>query len=262
MIDQGTASANTLTAPAISLLTPSNTGIKLYAGQPYEVTWSYDGGVSNNIQLSYSTNGGASYLKSIAQSQANDGAYTWTTPYDLGTNMKVKVEETFYQKLLETSDGQFQSGTFANAQVAGSGTSASATLTNLFGVSPWTALTNAPGNVYYGGALTAVGSDTVYALQGNNSNGFWKYTISTNTWTSLAFTPANVSSGGELTAVGSDTIYAFPAGNSNVFWKYTISTNTWIGLASAPSNMSQGAALIAVGTDTIYVLRGNDTMDF
>ena len=50
---------------------------------------------------------------------------TPTTPYDLGTNMKVKIEETFYQKLLETSDGQFQSGTFANAQVSSAGNNAS-----------------------------------------------------------------------------------------------------------------------------------------
>ena len=82
----------------MNLLTPSDTGIKLYAGQPYELTWSYDGGVSNNIKLSYSTNGGASYLKSIAQSEVNDGIYTWTAPYDTGINMKVKVEETFYQQ--------------------------------------------------------------------------------------------------------------------------------------------------------------------
>ena len=104
-IDQGTANANTITAPTLTLLTPSDAGITLAGGQSYPLTWSYSGEISNSLKLFYSTDNGANYSNTIASGESNDGAYTWTVPYYPGVDTKVKIEDTFYQKLLETSSG-------------------------------------------------------------------------------------------------------------------------------------------------------------
>ena len=114
----------------MTLLTPSDTGITLAGGQSYPLTWSYSGEISNSLKLSYSTDG-TNYSNTIASGESNDGTYTWTVPFYPGIDTKVKIEDTFYQKLLETSSGQFGAGVLSYAQVSGSGSSAKIALGNL-----------------------------------------------------------------------------------------------------------------------------------
>ncbi|KKT02299.1 MAG: hypothetical protein UV78_C0050G0001, partial [Parcubacteria group bacterium GW2011_GWA2_43_17] len=120
LIDQGTANANTIIAPTLTLLTPSDSGISLAGGQSYDLTWSYSGEISNGLKLSYSTDG-TTYPNTIASGESNDGIYTWTVPFYPGVDTKVKIEDTFYQKLLETTDTQFWSGTRLNTQTSRTG---------------------------------------------------------------------------------------------------------------------------------------------
>src|SRR5574343_199552 len=103
---------------------------------------------------------------------------------------------------------------------------------------PWAA------SVPQGGALTWDGADTIYALHGNNTTEFAKYTISTNTWTSLAATPvarsstfANPTSSGlpgglvfapnTVTAIGENVRYAFLAASGTTIYRYDITSNVW-----------------------------------
>ena len=139
--------------------------------------------------------------------------------------------------------------------MSGSGANASATLTNLFGVSPWTSLTNTPAAIDAGGALAAVGTDAIYVLRGNNTTDFWRYNISSKSWdTNLAQAPAAVSNGGSLVAVGSNTLYAFRGGNTADFWKYDIALNTWTTQTTTPSIAAAPAGVTLAATWLPWVL--------
>jgi len=82
--------------------------------------------------------------------------------------------------------------------------------------------------VYPGGALVYTGGDYIYALGGNNTTDFWRYSISGNTWTKMAVTPAGVYDGGALVYAGGDYIYALRGNYSTNFWRYDYEiTNNW-----------------------------------
>lgn len=102
----------------------------------------------------------------------------------------------------------------------------------------WTA------SVPTGGALTWDGADTIYALHGNATTEFAKYTISTNTWTTLAVAPvaratafANPTGSGtplnfvyvpnSVTGIGQDVIYAALAASGTVIYRYDVTSDAW-----------------------------------
>jgi len=107
--------------------------------------------------------------------------------------------------------------------------------------------------------------DDIYVLPGNNSNYFYKYSISNNSWTSLANVPVpiGVGSGGFMIRNGADDdIYVLPGNNSNYFYKYSISNNSWTSLANVPVpiGVGSGGFMIRNGADDdIYVLPGNNS---
>jgi hypothetical protein len=67
--------------------------------------------------LLYSTNSGSTYPNTIATGESNDGTYSWTVPNDASSTVKVKVQDTFYQEITETTNASFSSGTTSNTQV-------------------------------------------------------------------------------------------------------------------------------------------------
>ncbi|MDO8688199.1 MAG: LamG domain-containing protein, partial [Dehalococcoidales bacterium] len=128
LIDEGTGTANTIVVPTITLLTPSDTGITVYTGDSYNITWSSDGTVSNNLSLYYATDG-STYSNTIATGETNDATYSWTVPANPTTTAKVKIQDTFYQLLKDTTDTNFNAGTASSTTVSGTGNGASLVLT-------------------------------------------------------------------------------------------------------------------------------------
>ena len=83
----------------------------------------------------------------------------------------------------------------------------------------WATLADAPAQVKHGGALAYAGGDYIYAFRGDDTRGFWQYSISTDSWTALADAPDRVKEGGALTHAGGDYIYALQGKGQPSFWQ-------------------------------------------
>ncbi|MBN1367754.1 MAG: hypothetical protein JW967_07495 [Dehalococcoidales bacterium] len=126
----------------------------------------------------------------------------------------------------------------------------------------WSSMANTPANIGVGGALAYDGNNYIYALRGNNSSSFYRYSISGNSWSSMANTPANFGVDGDLVYDGSNYIYALRGANTNEFYRYSISGNSWSGMANTPASIGVGADLAYDGSNYIYALRGNNSSSF
>lgn len=80
----------------ITLLSP-NGGEQWEAQSTHDITWNFPG-VSGNVKIQYSTNGGASWTN-IVSSTPDDGVYSWTLPISAVTIPNCKV------KILDATDG-------------------------------------------------------------------------------------------------------------------------------------------------------------
>jgi outer membrane protein assembly factor BamB len=123
----------------------------------------------------------------------------------------------------------------------------------------WSALANAPRNVYAGGALAYDGSNYIYALAGGGKNYFWRYNIATNTWETLTNALQYINAGGALVYDGGNYLYALAGGGKNKFMRYSISSDTWSNKATTPAAVYGGGALTYGGGDFIYALGGMST---
>ncbi len=150
----------------------------------------------------------------------------------------------------------------------------------------WTQLTNAPGTVTTGSAMTGVGNTTdIYVLRGNSTitaNNFWRYNIGSNTWTTLANVPIIkpvLPSGSEAFGAGADLvypgtgdyIYAFGGNNTRSFYRYCFqntgsgcTTNTWDNtIEQAPDLVREGGSLAYPGSGNyVYAFQGNNSNNF
>lgn len=140
------------------------------------------------------------------------------------------------------------------------------TATLLWAAETWDEMASYTGAVNLGsGICHAAGTDTIYALCGNNTKTFRGYSISNNAWTALANIPTNRLFGKGLCHVkGSDTVYALRAdGLGAQMYGYSISRDTWVTLAASPGIFNIGNALCYPGSgDTIYAIRGFTTTHF
>lgn len=125
----------------------------------------------------------------------------------------------------------------------------------------WTRMADAPGDTYWGSALSYTDDDYIYALKGNGTNGFWRYSISGDSWEIIATTPDAVGEGGALTYDGGDYIYALRGNDTTDFWRYSISTDSWDTMESTLAAVGEGGAL-SHADDQIYALRGSSSTDF
>jgi len=75
-------------------------------GSSQNITWSTQGTISQ-VNLYYSVNSGSSYPSSIAGPISNVGAYSWTVPDAIGTQVRVKVENNADATVFDASDADF-----------------------------------------------------------------------------------------------------------------------------------------------------------
>lgn len=129
----------------------------------------------------------------------------------------------------------------------------------------WNSLSSIPSSTN-GGALTAVGLDTIYVLIGTDSSEFWRYTISTGIWEKLLDVPGGVGIGidGDLAAVDNNYVYVLRAADSGQdnFWRYNISTNNWTNLNDIPNNGLYYPIALTVTDNEIYANNGSNTNNF
>jgi len=123
----------------------------------------------------------------------------------------------------------------------------------------WTPMASIPGgSVREGADLVYTGGDYIYALRGNNSRDFGRYSISGNSWSALAPIPNDVGEGGALVYTAGDFIYALEGDRNRRFWRYSISGNSWRQMRNTPGRVRDGADLAFGGGDAIYALQGNN----
>src|SRR5207244_12372513 len=96
-------------APAVSVLAP-NGGESLVVGSTFTITWTAtdNTGVAN-VDLAYSTDGGATYPNVIATGIANSGSFAWTVPNTPNTTARVRVSahDVVCSSASDASDANF-----------------------------------------------------------------------------------------------------------------------------------------------------------
>lgn len=115
----------------------------------------------------------------------------------------------------------------------------------------------------HGGDMIYTGGNFIYALQGGNSKGFWRYNINTLNWVAMKNTKRIVKQEGGLVYPGGGFIYAFfdnksqgkGKGNQSDFWRYSISNDNWKKMEPTPTKIGKDTALTSRG-GTIYIIPG------
>jgi hypothetical protein len=99
--------------------------------------------------------------------------------------------------------------------------------------------------------------------KGNNSLGFWRYTIATDSWQQLADVPAGATdrrlkagSGAAYVRIGDSGFVYVLKGPTCEFYRFNVATGTWQTLPSAPTGSYakwyDGSFLVYDGNHTIY----------
>ncbi|MBI4597904.1 MAG: hypothetical protein HY737_05840, partial [Candidatus Omnitrophica bacterium] len=95
------------------LSAPDASGIELFVGDPYSITWTKTGNITN-VKLYYSTDSGTSYPNIIDDSGTvsagnPNGSYPWTVPNKiLGNIIKVRVEDANNPAVGDNSANPFE----------------------------------------------------------------------------------------------------------------------------------------------------------
>jgi len=134
-----------------------------------------------------------------------------------------------------------------------------------------------------GGACCWDGADTIYAIAGEGTTGFAKYTISTNSWTSLTVAPANraatfhntngVSTEGlsqlvylpaAATGDTSDHILCFLAASGNLISRYRVTSNAWnnasaLSFTNCPFTIDSTNTIVYDGRNKLYLIHFDTT---
>ena len=83
----------------------------------------------------------------------------------------------------------------------------------------WSELVDAPGTVEEGGSLAWDGDDYIFALRGDRSTDFWRYSIASGVWEQLSDAPDKVDDGGALVFLDGD-LYTLRGDDKDDFWRY------------------------------------------
>lgn len=116
----------------------------------------------------------------------------------------------------------------------------------------------------------------VYALKGNGTYEFYRYSIADNVWTTMESLPAHnragqkrsVKNGGTLVVGPDHKLYATKGNNTLDFWAYNPDGpegRRWTQKADVPVGRKKirgGASAIGVAANSIYLLKGSGTTEF
>lgn len=94
-----------ISGPSITVLKP-NGGETWIAGTTQNITWSKAGNLSANVQLFYSTNGGAAWIQ-ITNQTPNDGTFSWVVPNTPSAACSVKVVDYNNASIYDVSNKNF-----------------------------------------------------------------------------------------------------------------------------------------------------------
>lgn len=132
-------------------------------------------------------------------------------------------------------------------------------------VDGWDTPACAPNWFNDGSAVAYDGADTIYALRGDNTTTFWKYSLSTNVWTACATTPGGTTlyRASSMCFANGDYIYVFRGNQTGIFWRYKISADTWndidpadMTVLDATFTADYGCSMAWLGGDYIYATLG------
>ncbi len=209
-----------------------------------------------------------------ASNQSNWTKYYSSTGLDVGTTVSVTPTSyaftddgaTSTTPSASTAGGGFSNGTLSLTAVSGSGSGASVGIVpTLNAVNNWdTVLKAVPFTVSSDSfSLRNNDEDYIYVVQGNNTNGFYRYSISNNTWTALTSVPGNISSGSTVIRHGSEDYIYVLRGYSSGFYRYSISGNSWTTLNGPTRSAGTGSKIIRNGSeDYMYFLRADTDVFF
>jgi subtilisin family serine protease len=148
----------------------------------------------------------------------------------------------------------------------------------------WTPLADIPPGsknkqVKDGGCLAGIpgtNDEYLYALKGNGTFEFYRYSTVTNNWLARESIPAigrsqkkkAVKKGAALVLATDSKVYATKGNNTYEFWQYDPAEDSWTQKADVPAGARAvregGGAVGAVsdGSDCVYLLKGSNTCEF
>jgi len=123
----------------------------------------------------------------------------------------------------------------------------------------WLPVSNLPKRFGPGNRLIYTGGDFLYALRGNTTNEFWRYTISTNKWDKMAnltynSVNYNIGYGSGLAYVGgqyANWIFCTVGSGTKNFLRYNIATDSW------EDRTHTSTPTLYTGSDLVYPGSGN-----
>lgn len=226
----GTSNAQTLTvltgtdvtAPVVTVTSPTG-GESWPVGSARNITWSATDNIGvANVDIAYSTNGGASFPNAIALAIPNTGSYAWTVPGTPSTTTRVRVRA-------RDADGNIAAdSSHAN-----------------FTISGWTVTASAGPN----GVISPAG--TIGVPDGATPS----FTITPNTGYAVQSVLVNDGS------VGAVTSYAFPAihANQTIAATFVIKQYTLNVTAVGSGTVSKSPDLALYDHGTVVTLTANPT---
>jgi len=250
-----------------------------------------NGNISNEAwnAFTYTYNGVSppeSFIKT-SQDDFDDGTFENTTATSVSGSVRLQSKTGFWReaRLSLASSTIYAGGELTLSTCAGSSNHCFYTFrgygsntlmryeieTDTWVSSP-TTIANAPGTVYWGGALVAGPSGYLYGFPGNGSTAFWRYDIANNTWTAIDSAPKAITYGATLTYDGARYIYA-TVGNDDAFYRYDTcngqggsctpgwsqreNTNFGNPNTSDGQRVYEGADAVYDGAGNIYMMQGS-----
>ncbi len=94
-----------IAAPSVIVTSPNGGEVWPY-GTKHNITWNTIGQVSDNVTLTYSKDGGASWI-TIYSGATTNHSYEWTVPENVSSTCKVKVKDNDPPYIEDTTDSVF-----------------------------------------------------------------------------------------------------------------------------------------------------------
>lgn len=245
--------------------------IYVFRGVSTRTFWAWDPGTSDWVGAQEPNISGTAYTNGTGSNLISDGSQYVYYLRGANTNGLLRYDTVANSwTAMANGLGTFNTDTFGVKAGQFLYFLRSGTIVDRYSIAgdSWATMAALPATVGQGGGLAYPGTgDFIYALRGNNTAGFYRYSITGNSWddASVADLPTSPQStlayiGARMVSDGTD-LYALIGYGSSRMLKYTIGTNTWSEIASAPFAAYYGTAL-DYSAGKIYALAGYYKDDF